>query len=253
MDPLITTMPRYYGIPNTSIGGIPQNIPTNPFYVTQNGGQYTPYYPVQGLPTPSPGSNPYPVVQATSLQTAPIQSGPSLPTSFGMPGLINLPLGAIQLGYGLYQANKLGKTAQPTYGLSNNMQAAISEANNMRNVGFTNQQRQAYESGISTDTASAYRRATSIGSGQVAQNVYAILSGNNTRARNELAIADASQRQQNRAYADNLNQYEQNIKNMNDQMKINEYLRRREAAASLINSGLGNVVSGVTSAAIMGL
>jgi hypothetical protein len=155
----------------------------------------------------------------------------------------SLALGGIQTVAGLIALRQASKLKLPQYQLTGNMAQGIQQGMNMRNQGFTNSELGAYEQGLGNQTANTFRQAKDLSGGQGASAIYAILNGHNVDARNQLAISDAGLRRQNIAQSNQLNQEEQQLKNMNTAQDIDQYNRTKQAAAGLLQSGIGNIAN----------
>lgn len=191
-----------------------------------------------------------------------VGSGPTLPdNSASAPlqqsiqaGNSALPIGtalggAAQLAYGLYLANKMKKMQDPRFTPNESFSRGLAEAQNRRNMGFTGDEQAAYEQQIGDMNRSQYSRAINLAGGNMAQTMLGILSGQESKARNQFALQDATLRRQNQQYADTYAARMQEMDNMNTQRAMSQYDAMRAAASQSIQSGIGNMGSALNAAA----
>lgn len=152
-------------------------------------------------------------------------------------------LGLVQLGFAIPAMIKASKLKYQNYGMTPEMTRSVSEANAMRNIGFTGSEYNAYNQQLGQDRAATFARSRELGGGNLASTMMAILNGQNVNARNQLAIQDAALRRQNIATSNALNQETQNLANMNTQLQNQITEKQKQAAAGLMQSSLGNLAS----------
>lgn len=162
--------------------------------------------------------------------------------SMGMP-YGSAALGLVQLGFAIPAMIKASKLKYQNYGMTPEMTRSVSEANAMRNIGFTGSEYNAYNQQLGQDRAATFARSRELGGGNLASTMMAILNGQNVNARNQLAIQDAALRRQNIATSNALNQETQNLANMNTQLQNQITEKQKQAAAGLMQSSLGNLAS----------
>lgn len=180
------------------------------------------------------------------LSTTPAKDPPS--GGGGGGGLKGMPygsaaLGLVQLGFAIPAMIKASKLKYQNYGMTPEMTRSVSEANAMRNIGFTGSEYNAYNQQLGQDRAATFARSRELGGGNLASTMMAILNGQNVNARNQLAIQDAALRRQNIATSNALNQETQNLANMNTQLQNQITEKQKQAAAGLMQSSLGNLAS----------
>lgn len=175
-----------------------------------------------------------------NITGTPMQSSMS---SFGIP---SFPYGtaaitAIQLPFAIKAYIDAKKAILPQYGLTDEMKHSIYEGNQLRNVGFTGSERAGYEQGLIQDRDAMYRKAVEMSGGSMAQAILSILNSHNVDTRNKLAGMDATLRRQNIAQSNALNAQGQDISNTNTALNVDQYNRKQQASAALMQSTLGNL------------
>lgn len=163
-----------------------------------------------------------------------------------------LGLGALQMPFAISALIKANKLKYPTYAMTPEMARSVREGNEMRNVGFTGSEYNAYNQQLGQDRATTFNRARELSGGNLASTMMAILNGQNVNARNQLAVQDAALRRQNIAQSNALNAETQNLANMNTALNIENVNRQKQAAAGLMQSSLGNLASGFNLAGGLG-
>ena len=163
-----------------------------------------------------------------------------------------LGLGALQMPFAISALIKASKLKYPTYAMTPEMARSVREGNEMRNVGFTGSEYNAYNQQLGQDRATTFNRARELSGGNLASTMMAILNGQNVNARNQLAVQDAALRRQNIAQSNALNAETQNLANMNTALNIENVNRQKQAAAGLMQSSLGNLSSGFNLAGGLG-
>lgn len=148
-------------------------------------------------------------------------------------------LGTVQTIVGLTGLNKKA----PEFSLTPGMQKSISEANNMRGMGFTAPEMASAENSIARGENTGYQHAVDQAPG-LASVIQAGLNYSNTQAKLGLAAKDAALHRENIHYADAMNQEEQRIQNMNTQAKLSAWNRGQQAYGEAVKSGLNNVIYG---------
>lgn len=158
-------------------------------------------------------------------------------------------LGAIQAGLGIYQLirgsieqNKLNNMKQPTYGLTSSMKSAKAQAEQMAQMGYTPQERAAFEQRLATSGNTAFRRATDMSGGNMAQALQGALNAQNIAAQNQFAAQDAALRRQNIAARNQLYGTEQNLENQNVAMQNQLMMARAQSLGAQRQSGMSNLV-----------
>lgn len=163
-------------------------------------------------------------------------------------GLPNLPygsaiLGAVQLPFAIQAMRQANKAKLPQFQQNPYLAKSMAEADSMRNQGFSGSERTAYEQGLGNQSQSTYQQAVRLSGGQLSGAINSILKGQNTDSRNQLAVADAGLRRQSMNRADNMAGQVQSIDNMNTQLGVDNYNRKQQAAAQLMQSSLGNLAN----------
>jgi hypothetical protein len=158
-------------------------------------------------------------------------------------------LGAIQAGLGIYQLirggieqNKLNNMKQPTYGLTSSMKSAKAQAEQMAQMGYTPQERAAFEQRLATSGNTAFRRATDMSGGNMAQALQGALNAQNIAAQNQFAAQDAALRRQNIAARNQLYGTEQNLENQNVATQNQLMMARAQSLGAQRQSGMSNLV-----------
>ena len=155
----------------------------------------------------------------------------------------SLATGLIQLPFAIKAMRDANKAVLPQYALNSNMQRSIGEANAMRNQGFTTGEYNAYNQELGQDRAAAYRRGKELSGGNLSSAIGALLNGQNVDARNKLATTDAELRRRNIAISNGLNSQSQELSNLNTSLGIDQYNRKQQASAQLMQSSIGNLGS----------
>lgn len=161
--------------------------------------------------------------------------------------LIPAIMGAIQMGVGAVKQSQINKSQQAKFGLTPDMQKAKSQAETMAQQGFMPQEKAAYMQNIASSQNAAQRAATDISGGNMSKAISAILGASKLRGFNELAVQDAALRRQNIQNRNAIYGQEQGLENQNTQVQLNNRAQQQQAAGQLMQSGLGNMVSGVQS------
>ena len=157
-------------------------------------------------------------------------------------------LGAIQAGLGIYQLirggieqNKFNKMKQPTYGLTSSMKSAKAQAEQVAQMGYTPQERAAFEQRLATSGNTAFRRATDMSGGNMAQALQGALNAQNIAAQNQFAAQDAALRRQNIAARNQIYGMEQNLENQNVRTQQELMKARAKSLGEQRQSGLSNL------------
>lgn len=161
-------------------------------------------------------------------------------------------LGAIQAGLGLYQTirgaveqQKLSKMQAPKYGLTASMKAAKGQAEQMAQMGYTPQERAAFEQRLATGSNTAFRRAVDMSGGNMAQAIQGALNAQNIMGQNQFAAQDAALRRQNIAARNQIYGQEQALDNQNVAMQNQLMMQRAQSLGAQGQSGLGNLLGGL--------
>lgn len=234
------------GLQQTPMAGPYINPYEEPMYPSTNPG-YGAIGPPSTFSYESVGSGPTaPDPYAMASNTTKSSGGGLLPIGTGLAGIA-------QLAYGLHLANKMKGMSDPRFTPNEFFARGLGEAQSRRNMGFTGDEMAAYEQNISDMNRSQYSRAINMAGGNMAQTVLGILSGQESKARGQMAMQDAALRRQNQQYADTYAARMQELNNAQTAREQQQYDAMRAAASQAIQSGIGNIGTGLNAVAGLAL
>ena len=161
----------------------------------------------------------------------------------------SLVLGGIQTVGGLIAA--LGMGRRPSFTEDPRFTQAASRAEYMAGMGYTPQERAAFQSDIAAQTAGDYRRGIDMSGGNMARALGGISTARTMGAFNRFAGQDAALRRQNIQYADQFSRERQRRMDMQTRADMQQYDAAQQAVGKAMSSGLtglaeaGNFAAGM--------
>ena len=148
----------------------------------------------------------------------------------------SLVLGGIQAIGGLVSAFSMGD--RPRFREDPRFTGAAGRAEYMAGMGYTPQERAAFQGDIAAQTAGDYRRGIDVAGGNMSRALGGISTARTLGAFNRFAAQDAALRRQNIQYADQFSRERQRRADMQTQADIAQYDREQQATGQAISSGL---------------
>jgi hypothetical protein len=148
----------------------------------------------------------------------------------------SLVLGGIQAIGGLVSAFSMGD--RPRFREDPRFTGAAGRAEYMAGMGYTPQERAAFQGDIAAQTAGDYRRGIDMAGGNMSRALGGISTARTLGAYNRFAAQDAALRRQNIQYADQFSRERQRRADMQTQADIQQYDREQQATGQAISSGL---------------
>jgi hypothetical protein len=148
----------------------------------------------------------------------------------------SLVLGGIQTIGGLVSAFSMGD--RPRFREDPRFTGAAGRAEYMAGMGYTPQERAAFQGDIAAQTAGDYRRGIDMSGGNMSRALGGISTARTLGAYNRFAAQDAALRRQNIQYADQFSRERQRRADMQTQADMAQYDREQQATGQAISSGL---------------
>lgn len=162
-----------------------------------------------------------------------------------LPALGTLALGAIQTYQGFKAKKELDKVKRPNYSVSPEMRMSQDRSFINSKYGFTPQQRGNFNQQLGMNLAGNFRNQVNMGGGSLSQALLSRGNAQNLGAINQFANQDASLLNQNIRYNDQVNSNIQNQLNRATAQDIEYRMNDEDKVGKSIQSGLGNLFSGV--------
>ncbi len=148
----------------------------------------------------------------------------------------SLVLGGIQAVGGLIGALNMGR--RPRFTEDPRFTQAAGRAEYMAGMGYTPQERAAFQSDIAAQTAGDYRRGIDMSGGNMARALGGISTARTMGAFNRFAGQDAALRRQNIQYADQFSRERQRRMDMQTRADMEQYDAEQRALGQAMSSGL---------------
>jgi len=150
-------------------------------------------------------------------------------------------LGVVQAAIGFSKRNN----KVPKYGLTAGMENSISEADAMRDKGFTSGEMAAGENRLQKGQATGFQKAVDVAPGLVSA-VQAGINYVNQDAQYRIMEGDAVMRRSNVRYSDSLRREKQRVTDMNTREPINQHNDEQQQYGMAAQTGLNNAIYGMT-------
>lgn len=154
-------------------------------------------------------------------------------------GIASAILGGIQLVGGIAAASSLGD--RPSYSEDPNFARSAGRAETMAGMGYTPQERAAFQGDLASAQATDYQRGMDISGGNMAQALLGINTSRAAGALNRFAAQDAALKRENIRYADSFSRERQARRDAQTQMDNQYRMAEEQAIGGAIQSGLGNI------------
>ena len=148
----------------------------------------------------------------------------------------SLVLGGIQAVGGLIGAMNMGR--RPRFTEDPRFAQAAGRAEYMAGMGYTPQERAAFQSDVAAQTAGDYRRGIDMSGGNMARALGGISTARTMGAYNRFAGQDAALRRQNINYADQFSRERQRRADMQTRSEMEQYDAEQRALGQAMSSGL---------------
>lgn len=148
----------------------------------------------------------------------------------------SLVLGGIQAVGGLIGALNMGR--RPRFAEDPRFAQAAGRAEYMAGMGYTPQERAAFQSDVAAQTAGDYRRGIDMSGGNMARALGGISTARTMGAFNRFAGQDAALRRQNINYADQFSRERQRRMDMQTRADMEQYDAEQRALGQAMSSGL---------------
>lgn len=148
----------------------------------------------------------------------------------------SLVLGGIQAVGGLIGALNMGR--RPRFAEDPRFTQAAGRAEYMAGMGYTPQERAAFQSDVAAQTAGDYRRGIDMSGGNMARALGGISTARTIGAFNRFAGQDAALRRQNINYADQFSRERQRRADMQTRADMEQYDAEQRALGQAMSSGL---------------
>jgi hypothetical protein len=148
----------------------------------------------------------------------------------------SLVLGGIQAVGGLIGAMNMGR--RPRFAEDPRFAQAAGRAEYMAGMGYTPQERAAFQSDVAAQTAGDYRRGIDMSGGNMARALGGISTARTMGAYNRFAGQDAALRRQNIQYADQFSRERQRRADMQTRADMEQYDAEQRALGQAMSSGL---------------
>lgn len=156
-----------------------------------------------------------------------------------MLGIASAILGGVQLVGGIAAAASLGD--RPSYTEDPNFARSAGRAETMAQMGFTPQERAAFQGDLASAQATDYQRGMDVSGGNMAQALLGINTSRATSALNRFAGQDAALRRQNIQYADSFSRERQARRDAQTRLDTQYRMAEEQAIGSAIQSGLTGI------------
>lgn len=154
-------------------------------------------------------------------------------------GVASAILGGIQLVGGIAAAASLGD--RPSFSEDPNFTRSAARAETMAGMGYTPQERAAFQGDLASAQATDYQRGMDISGGNMAQALLGINTSRAAGALNRFAAQDAALRRENIRYADSFSRERQARRDAQTQLDTQYRMAEEQAIGGAIQSGLGNI------------
>ena len=156
-----------------------------------------------------------------------------------MLGIASAILGGVQLVGGIAAAASLGD--RPKYTEDPNFARSAGRAETMAQMGFTPQERAAFQGDLASAQATDYQRGMDVSGGNMAQALLGMNTSRATGALNRFAGQDAALRRQNIQYADSFSRERQARRDAQTRLDTQYRMAEEQAIGSAIQSGLTGI------------
>lgn len=154
-------------------------------------------------------------------------------------GIASAILGGVQLVGGIAAAASLGD--RPSYTEDPNFSRSASRAETMAGMGYTPQERAAFQGDLASSQATDYQRGMDVSGGNMAQALLGINTSRSAGALNRFAAQDAALRRENIRYADSFSRERQARRDAQTNLDTQYRMAEERAIGGAIQSGLNNI------------